>query len=202
MVAFYVMTKGEHPFGEEFDRLRNLIDDNPVYLGKVKNPVARDLISWMLSHDPRDRPSAVQALKHPYLLSRKERFELLCQVGNQQEVKTGDNNSNVVRQLNNDLTDWRCLMSSDVLEYLSTDPSKFRTFRYGSSWTECLRLIRNVYHHWYDRPRPRPQPESFYLVGDPQEYFLNIFPSLPVLVHRAVRSSNWAERLDLQQYFM
>ena len=117
IVAFYIVTKGEHPFGEEPDRQRNLIDGNPVYLSKLKDPAAIDLISWMLSHEPKDRPSAVQALKHPYLQPTKERIELLCQVGNQQEVKTGDNNSNVVRQLNNDPKDWRTLMNADVLSF-------------------------------------------------------------------------------------
>ena len=202
IVAFYIVTKGEHPFGEEPDRQRNLIDGNPVFLWKLIDPAAKDLISWMLSHDPKVRPSAEQALKHPYLQSRKERFELLCQVGNQQEVKTGDNNSNVVQQLNADPTDWRTKMTPDVLKYLSTDPLTGKTFKYGSSWIECLRLIRNINEHWYDRPRPLPQPIAFYLVGDPQEYFLTLFPSLLAGVHRALRSSDWKERSDLVRYFM
>ena len=196
------MTKGEHPFGKEPDRQRNLIDGRPVYLSKLKNPAAKDLISWMLSHDPKDRPSAVQALKHPYLQSTKERFELLCKVGNQQEVKTEDNTSSVVRQINNDPTEWKTLMNVNVLEYLSTDPLKNTTFKYGSSWTECLRLIRNVSQHWFDRIRSTSQREEFYLVGDPQEYFLNLFPNLPVVVHGYVRCSEWKERMDLRQYFM
>ena len=200
IVAFYIITKGEHPFGEEPDRQRNLIDGNPVYLRKLIDPAAKDLISWMLSHDPKDRPSAVQALKHSYLLSSKERFELLCQVGNQREVKNGDNNSNVVQELNADFTDWRKKMTPDVLKYLFTDQSKGKTFNYGSSWTECLRLIRNINEHWYDRPMP--QPIEFYLVGDPQVYFLTLFPNLSTDVHRAVRSSDWTERPDLVGYFM
>ena len=200
-VAFYILTKGEHPFGEKPDRQRNLIDGIPVYLSKVKDPAAKDLISWMLSHDPKERPSAVQALKHPYLQPAKQQFKMLGEVGNQREVKVGDKNSNVVQELNADPTDWRTKMTPDVLKYLSTDPLTGKTFKYDSSWTECLRLIRNVNEHWYDRPRPMPQPKAFYMVGDPQVYFLTLFPSLPTEVHRAVRSSNWTERPDLEGYF-
>ena len=201
-MAFYIVTNGKHPFGEEPDRIRNLIDGNPVYLSKLIDPAAKDLISWMLSHDPKDRPSAVQALKHPYLQPAKEQFKMLCEVGNQREVKSGDKNSNVVQELNADLTDWITKIKPDVIEYLSTDLLTGKTCKYGSSWTECLRLIRNVNEHWYDRPRPMPQPMAFYLVGDPQVYFLTLFPNLSTVVHRAVRSSDWKERANLEEYFM
>ena len=198
IVAFYIVTKGEHPFGQPPDRERNLIDGKPVNLSNVKDHAARDLISWMLSHDPSDRPSADQALNHPYLQSKEEQFELLCKLGNRLEVKTGDNMSNVVQKLNADKTNWRTRLRPDVLRYLFTDPFTGKTSNYSSSWTECLRLIRNVRQHWYDRPRPLPQPEAFYLLGDLKEYFLNAFPNLPVEMHRAVRSSSWMEQWQRQ----
>ena len=201
MVAFYTVTKGEHPFGEEPDRHRNLLDGNPVYLDKLEDPAAKDLVSWMLKHDPNDRPTAKEALKHPYLLSMEKKFELLCTMGNQLEIKTENKNSDVVTELNNDPTDWKALMTPDVLNYLCTNFVSGKLFPYGSFWTECLRLIRNVNQHWNDTPRPLPQPEAFYVVGDPQEYFLKIFPDLPVVVHRIVRSCDWKERPDFEEFF-
>ena len=203
MVAFYILTKGEHPFGRERDRRRNLLDGNPVYLDKVKDPAAKDLISWMLKHDPKDRPTAEEALRHPYLQPLKQQFELLCSMGNQREIKIGDNSSSVVKELNSDSSDWRTLMRFDVLNYLSTVfvNGMSKTYHYGSSWTECLKMIRNVNQDWKDQNRPLPQPEPFYIVGHPQEYFLKIFPNLPVVVHRIVRSCEWKERLDLIKFF-
>jgi serine/threonine-protein kinase/endoribonuclease IRE1 len=204
MVAFSIVTKGKHPFGDEPDLLRNLIDGKLVGLETVKDPLLNDLLGWMLSHDPEDRPSANEALKHPYLQPRKQQFELLCTVGNQHEIKTKDGTSDVVKKVNVDTTDWRTLMSAEIQRYLCTDflNGKSKVFHYGSSWTECLRLIRNVNQHWHDRPRPRPQPEAFYQVGDPQEYFLNLFPNLPVEVHKIARSSDWKKRPELRKYFI
>ena len=201
MVTFYIVTKGEHPFGEEPDRQRNLLDDNPVYLDKLEDLAANDLISWMLKHDPKDRPTAKEALRHPYLQSMKEQFELLYKMGNQLEIKRGDRSSDVVKKLNSELTNWRTLMRPDVLNYLCTDFESGRQFRYGPFWTECFRLIRNVTQQWNDRPRPLPQPEAFYVVGDPREYFLKIFPGLSVVVHRIVRSCDWKNRPDFNEYF-
>ena len=57
IVAFYILTKGDHPFGEKPDRLRNLLDGKPVGLDTMEDNVVKDLISWMLSHDPNNRPS-------------------------------------------------------------------------------------------------------------------------------------------------
>ena len=205
MVSFFILTKGKHPFGDKPDRLRNLLNGDPVYLVKLKDDSAKDLISWMLEKNPKNRPSAKEALKHPYLQPAKQKFELLCKVGNQTEVKKGDAKSTVVRNLNNNPTVWKNVLRPDVLKYLCCDyiSGKTKVFSYKSSWTECLRLIRNVNQHWHDhQPRPQPQPEAFYLVGDPQEYFLKLFPRLPVEVHRIIRSCDWKERDDLKEYFM
>ena len=199
MVAYYVVTKGQDPYGKEIDRLRNFLDGNPVGLDSLLDPGLKDLLSWMLSHDPNDRPSAEEALKHPYLQTAEEKFEMLGKVGNEVEIKTGDVNSDVVRLLNSDSTDWRTMMRTDVLQYLCTVGGK--TLKYDSSWTECLRLMSNVLREWKKTPLSLPQPEAFDLVGDPQEYFLKVFPNLPVVVHRIIRSSDWKARPELQKYF-
>ena len=199
MVAYYVVTKGKHPFGEDREGLGNKLDGKPVGLNGLSDHVLKDLISWMLSHDPDDRPSAEEALKHPYLQTAEEKFEMLCKVGNEDEIRTGNVHSDAVRQLNSDSTDWKTMIREDVLQFLCTDFSSGRTSNYGSSWTECLKLIGNVNQHWKDKPRPLPQPEAFYEVIDPQQFFLKVFPNLPVAVHRIVRSRQWRERPQVQK---
>ena len=199
MVAFYILTKGKHPFGGKPDRLRNLLDDKPVGLDNLKDDAAKDLISWMLNHDPKDRPSAKEALKHPYLQPAKQQFEMLCKIGNQPEIKTQDVKSDVVRKLNSNPEDWRSKIPADDLTYLFTVCLEGRPVSYEPSFTRLLQLMRNVEQHWHDRPRPRP--EVFYIVDNPQKYFLNLFPSLCVEVHKIIRSCDWKQRDDLKEYF-
>ncbi|XP_046856690.1 uncharacterized protein LOC124449821 [Xenia sp. Carnegie-2017] len=116
-------------------------------------------------------------------MSDDEKFDLLCKVGNLQQVKTNDPQSSIFQQLNIESSYWKSQMDSDVYKYLVNGR------KYKSSWTECLRLIRNIGQHWNDRPRPLPQPEPYYKIGDYNAYFLKTFPSLPVRVHAAVRSN-------------
>ncbi|XP_046856687.1 uncharacterized protein LOC124449820 isoform X2 [Xenia sp. Carnegie-2017] len=181
MVAYYIVTKGKHPFGSKRYRLDNMLNGNPVGWDEIKDETLKDLLSWMLNLKPEDRPSASEALKHPFLMSDNEKFDLLCNVGNLQEIKTSDSQSIVVQRLNSETLDWRSQMDSDVYDYLVNG----RT--YESSWTECLRLIRNIEQHWNDRPRP--PPELLCKIGDYRAYFLRTFPNLPVQVHAAVRSN-------------
>ncbi|XP_046854835.1 uncharacterized protein LOC124447883 isoform X2 [Xenia sp. Carnegie-2017] len=189
MVAYYVATKGKHPFGNKRLRLDNMLKGNPVGLDVIEDETLKDLLSWMLKRQPEERPYSNEALKHPFLMSDDEKFEMLRKVGNLQQIKTNDPLCSVVQQLNSESSDWKSQMDWDVYDYFRTDVVTGKIFTYGSSWTECLRLIRNINQHWNDRPRPLPQPEPFYKIGDYRAYFLRTFPNLPVRVHAAVRSN-------------
>ncbi|XP_046855924.1 serine/threonine-protein kinase/endoribonuclease IRE1-like [Xenia sp. Carnegie-2017] len=203
MVSYYIATKGKHPFGTKRHGLDNMLNGNPVGLDEIKDEALKDLLMWMLNREPEDRPSAYVALKHPFLMSDDEKFDLLCKVGNLHQIKTNDPQSIVVQQLNSESSDWKSKIDSVVYDYFRTDVVTGKNFTYDSSWTECLRLIRNINQHWYDRPRPRPQPEPFYKIGNHKAYILKKFPNLPVRVHATVRSNE--EELknnpDLNNFF-
>ena len=72
MICFYILTKGEHPFGKTSDeRTKNLQRGRPVNYGDISDHAARELISWMLEHDIKKRPHVEDALKHPYLSGKQ-----------------------------------------------------------------------------------------------------------------------------------
>ncbi|XP_046854770.1 serine/threonine-protein kinase/endoribonuclease IRE2-like [Xenia sp. Carnegie-2017] len=189
MVAYYVATKGEHPFGIQRYRLDNMLKGDPVGLKEIKDETLKDFLSWMLNRQPEDRPTAKEALKHPFVLTNDEKFDLLCKAGNLEQIKTNDSKSIVVQQLNSESSNWKSKIDRDIYDYFRTNVTTGEIFRYGSSWTECLRLIRNTREHWYNQRRPLPQPKPFYKIGDYKAYFLKKFPNLPVRVHATVRSN-------------
>ncbi|XP_046856585.1 serine/threonine-protein kinase/endoribonuclease IRE1-like [Xenia sp. Carnegie-2017] len=196
MVAYYVTTKGKHPFGIQRYRLDNMLRGDLVGLKEIKDETLKDLLSWMLKLKPEDRPYSNEALKHPFLMSEDEKFEMLSKVGNLQQIKKNDPQSSVAQQLNSESVHLKSQMDCDVYDYLVNGRA------YKSLWTECLRLIRNIDQHWDDRPRPLPQPEPFYKIGDYRTYFLRTFPNLPVRVHAAVRSNEELKnKAELKKFF-
>ena len=68
MIAFFVLTNGEHPFGNnEFERMGNILNGNPVALEKLANRNARTFVSWLINKEIQNRPYAYEALRHSFM---------------------------------------------------------------------------------------------------------------------------------------
>ena len=67
MIAFFVLTKGEHPYGGGSDRMRNIVNRNPVALDKLADRNARKFVSWLISNKIENRPYAHEALRHSFM---------------------------------------------------------------------------------------------------------------------------------------
>ncbi|XP_028395454.1 uncharacterized protein LOC114519508 [Dendronephthya gigantea] len=63
MIAFFILTKGEHPFGSSLERMKNNLEDNPVNLEKLRDPEARKFVLSLISHKIDERPYADEALR-------------------------------------------------------------------------------------------------------------------------------------------
>ena len=68
MIAFFISTKGEHPFGPVLERMINISKGNPVNLDKLNDLQVRKFISWLICHNIDDRPYAPQALADPFMV--------------------------------------------------------------------------------------------------------------------------------------
>ncbi len=66
MIGFFILTKGEHPFGSTLDRMRNIVDGNPVNVDNLDLD-ARQFVSRLICRKIDDRPYAHEALLLPFL---------------------------------------------------------------------------------------------------------------------------------------
>ncbi|XP_046844650.1 serine/threonine-protein kinase/endoribonuclease IRE2-like isoform X2 [Xenia sp. Carnegie-2017] len=193
MVAYYVATKGKHPFGHPEYRLKNLLDGNPVGLKEIDDVQLKDLLSWMLQLLPELRPSANEALKHPYLQSDEKNFDMLCEMANQPGMEIpylGHPLNSDVREQLNELKNWKDQIDPEVF-------SDFNVGHYDDTWLGCLKYIHNVHQHWNDVPRSKRRQSD----GNYKIYFLQVFPELPLLVNRIIRLNEWKSIPDLEEHF-
>ena len=67
MIAFFVLTKGEHPFGNGSDRMRNIVNGNLVALNKLADRNGVTFVSWLINKKIQNRPYAHEALRHSFM---------------------------------------------------------------------------------------------------------------------------------------
>ena len=190
MLFYFVLTKGRHPFGKQEIYRAGNIGNGTSDLSELTNDVAKDLIEWMIKHDIEKRPTVKQCLKHPYVRSPEENFRLLRAVGNEMEIKTRNQDSDVVKELSQaqSLTNWSKQIDKELY-----DKFNHPAIPYHNNAAGLLRFIRNVTEHW----NPAVSVEG----GTPQAYFQRRFAELPMIVHRILRNSSWPERNSLNEFF-
>ena len=192
MVAYYVVTKGKHPFGSMEYRLYNILHGNPVGLKEINNVELKDLLTWMLQLEPEDRPSANEALKHPYLQSNNDKFDLLCVVRSQLDTEIPNLNHPLyedVREQVNGLKNWK-----DRVDFKTSNNVKKED--YESTWLGCLKFLQNFHQHCQDESCPHLSQ----MEGNYKEYFIKVFPEFPLLVNRIVRLCDWKSILRREKF--
>jgi serine/threonine-protein kinase/endoribonuclease IRE1 len=155
-IFYSTLVPGFHPFGEWWERESNIMHNRPC-LGPLKklSPDAFDLVSSMLSMNPRLRPTAKQICEHPFFWSSQQKLTFLCDFSDRLETdaisQTSVQSINVLAIERGAVdivgTSWvKCLddaLINNVQRFRSYDPSSAR---------DLLRLIRNKHHHFDELP--------------------------------------------------
>ena len=203
MLAFYIFTKGRHPFGMKIEQMVNLRCNRPVGLEMLDDdPVLKDLLSQMLARRVTERPYVGQALKHPYLLSPNDQIKFLEVVCNEPKFRTKTctvssklDQPNPLLQSDN----WKAVFYPDDLKILYGGGQKDPSCCDGKKYSQCVRLIRNALQHHggkLHKLKEKGQAKSL------QAYFLNLFPTLPLPVHQIIRNDpDWNELPALTEFF-
>ncbi|KAF9410138.1 bifunctional endoribonuclease/protein kinase ire1 [Podila epigama] len=178
-VFYYVLTNGDHPFGDRYSRERNILLNRPNLDGLdsmgQEGVEAKDLISKMISHDAADRPDAFEVMHHPYFWSANKRLMFMQDCSDRFEIEDrgeSDVQSPLLAKLEHDAKsilgkDWYKVIDRTLVENLG----KYRKYD-GNSVRDLLRALRNKKHHYQDLP-----PHVKRALGELPHGFLNYFTS-------------------------
>jgi len=150
-VFYYVLTNGDHPFGDRYSRERNILLNRPNLDGLdsmgQEGVEAKDLISKMISHDPAERPDAFVVMHHPYFWSANKRLMFMQDCSDRFEVEDRGNDGEIQSPLLAKLEhnakdilvrDWYKVIDRTLVENLG----KYRKYD-GTSVRDLLRALRN-----------------------------------------------------------
>jgi len=233
---FYVLTRGQHPFDDDegWMQLRevNIKMNLPKNMHAISlfGPETLDLITWMLSPRPEDRPTAAQVLAHPFFWTAEDRLEFLSLASDRFDQEARDGTSLALADLESHAkaiipvasTSSALTFASAAAYHRSESPAavpgpaepdflsaldrKFtdtlgRQRKYnGARLADLLRALRNKYHHWDDMP-----DDVKFKVGEVPDgylrYWENKFPGLVVGVWRSVRGLGWGEERRWARWF-
>jgi serine/threonine-protein kinase/endoribonuclease IRE1 len=195
---YYVLTGGQHPFGDRFSREGNVVAglwniselyNVPELMEQGTVEEARDLIQRMIARNPNDRPTTQEILNHPFFWDAKKRLSFLMDASDRFDVEprppiapalspllqTLEQDANTVIGL-----DWR----TRVDRALINDMGRRRGYD-GKSIRDLLRAMRNKRHHYHDLSDELKQ-----LIGEPPAgyiaYFTKRFPRLFIHVYRTI----------------
>lgn len=187
-VFYYVVSGGQHPFGDSLRRQVNILSGEyslSHFMEDIHDDViAQDLIEQMIHADAESRPSTACVLKHPFFWSPEKQLLFFQDVSDRIEKEPAE--SQIVVRLETAgrsvvRTNWRMHISVP----LQTDLRRFRTYK-GNSVRDLLRAMRNKKHHYHELP-----PEVQETLGELPEgfisYFTSRFPRLLMHTHAALR---------------
>ncbi|KAK9719627.1 bifunctional endoribonuclease/protein kinase ire1 [Basidiobolus ranarum] len=205
-VFYYVLSGGEHPFGDRFVREGNILRGK-YSLNKIDEMVeegieAKDLIGRMIAMNPRHRPSAYAIMLHPYFWTPAKRLAFLQDVSDRFEVEERDPPSLLLQALEDNAEnvvgdDWYGRIDRVLIDNLG----RYRRYD-GYRIQDLLRAMRNKKHHYQDLPDHvkrslGPLPHGF--LG----YFTSRFPNLFLHVYYTIADNPGLRQEHVfQPYFL
>lgn len=200
-VFYYVLSKGQHPFGDVLRRQANIltgeysIDHLERLLPEEEVLVTKILIRSMISARPQSRPPCETILKYPMFWGKHSTLNFLQDVSDQVE-------SSALPGLEHPLErgarrvvrgDWR----AHVCARVAGDLRQRRTYR-GDRVAHLLRAIRNKKHH-YRELEPEVRESIGKLPDGFVTYWLKRFPLL--LPHVWLQMQQYRQEDILHDYY-
>ncbi|KAI0563054.1 Serine/threonine protein kinase/endoribonuclease ERN [Gracilaria domingensis] len=148
IVVSFVLTGGKHPFGNAvFGRDGNIAAGKPSLesLEELRLPEATDIVKRMIDPVATNRPSAEEALNHPFFWTDAIKLSFLVDISDRlydlrhETVRYTENLDRYAYALEH-CSDWRVHMDMDLLLDLGR--------QYETTASALLRIIRNKRNHY------------------------------------------------------
>eukprot|EP00123_Amoebidium_parasiticum_P004971 comp16226_c0_seq2/m.13925 comp16226_c0_seq2/g.13925 ORF comp16226_c0_seq2/g.13925 comp16226_c0_seq2/m.13925 type:complete len:365 (-) comp16226_c0_seq2:80-1174(-) len=197
-VFYYVMSKGQHPFGQPFEHEVNIRSYKATLKAVDGHAELKDLIRHMIKAEPERRPTARLVLAHPYFWGPATCLGFLNDVSDILETEAKDSPLLLELEIAAFDTvgrDWHARLDPELLK----DLRRFRTYN-GASIRDLLRCIRNKKHHYQEL-----NPDLKAVLGSLPEgyvgYFRTRFPGLLMHVYGFITTTQLAQEPRFDHYF-
>lgn len=208
-VFYYVLTSGNHPFDKDGKYMReaNIVKglyniDDLQSLGDYQWE-AKDLISSMLAHNPRNRPDAATVLHHPFFWPAEDRLDFLCHVSDGFEFEPREPPSAALLHLESYAPQILAEASGDFLRSLPREfkdtLGKQRKYN-GGRVLDLLRALRNKKNHYEDMPESIKEKVGG-LPGGYLSFWSARFPSLLMACQRVVVEVGWEGKDRFRRFY-
>ncbi|XP_060073765.1 uncharacterized protein LOC132553531 [Ylistrum balloti] len=201
MLLYYVLTGGEHPYGDNNLAIQVSIQQNwpdIKYLGDEVN----DLLSNMLCMPPDNRPCIGDLLKHPYFWADEKRLRFVLIAGSDvlRDMKlgvptfggTGGTMIDIINAVGCDTfaNDWMSRVDPVIMK-------EMRSFRqYKNTLVELVLFVYNCCLHF-----EKMSEEARNVLDEPCKYFLSKFPTLFMSVFSAIKGSDRSQKICYKPFF-
>ena len=204
IVLHYLLSGKKHPFesqtkaGKSPTTQENIKDGN-MTIAEELNAEAHDLVKQLLSSDKGKRPSASDALKHPYFWTNLKKVNFVKEVGNQPEIGVPWHSkhrcgpaSSVETDLENAFGPQLAILKSwdAAIPLVHSEMTKKRKYQTKSA-VDLVRMFRNAHSHL-----PELTNAARKEILDDQIFF-HKFPDFVIFVYNAVRDHGWDTRKDI-----
>ena len=208
LVLHYLLSRKKHPFGPENESGKshfviqheteaNILNNKLTVDGDL-SPEAQDLVKLMVNCNKDDRSSADEALRHPLFWSNHKKVAFLTAVGSQPEVVSPRHFAYPLSLVEQDLENalgaqfFRNPWDGEIPQIYAEMTLSRKSRKYViSSAVDLLRFVRNTYAHVGELT----EAIKASVLND--YVFFSKFPSLVIVVYKAVTSHRWDKRKEI-----
>ncbi|CAO2637256.1 2-5A-dependent ribonuclease [Lemmus lemmus] len=194
-LVLYVVRKGEIPF----ETL--MAENNERVAEKSPDEETEDLICCLFSPGENVLNCLKNLVGHPFFWTWENRYRALRDVGNESDIKTRKNKSEILKRLNFQTSEpsrsfyqWKDKIDQYVMEKMD-DFYKTKRNPYQNTVGDLLKFIRNMGEH-ISEDKNKEMKER---IGEPSHYFQKTFPDLAIYVYKKLKDTEYRKHFPRTQ---